>query len=160
MRITHILGTSLGVGGTTLLEIYSIKFLKDSSIDPFEHDVIKVCINVIRYGLILLVFSGLGLVVLWRLKMLGPNVFFSDRMLAKTAIVVILLSVAILMNLKLVNPKIGGAISTASWYTAMILGIWRNMTLSFFSIMASFVGLIILVYFILEFFRQKEAKSR
>src|SRR3989344_2714912 len=92
IRISHIIGTVLGVGATTFAEIFYLKFLKDEKIDPFEHDVLKVFYQIIRLGLVILVFSGLGYLILWRLNFLGPQVFFSDRFLAKITVILVLLA--------------------------------------------------------------------
>src|SRR4030066_1480407 len=116
LRELYVLGTSLGVGGSTFAEIFAIKFSKDGKVDIFEHEVLRVCISVIRIGLIILTFSGLGLLVLWRMKLLGPDVFYSGRFLAKMTILLLLLLIALLMNFRFVNFRFGSAISTASWY--------------------------------------------
>lgn len=160
LRELHILGTALGVGGSTFAEIFAIKFSKDGKIDIFEHEVLRICITVIRIGLIILTFSGLGLLVLWRMKLLGPDVFYSPRFLAKMTVLLILLLVTFLMNFRLVNLKLGSAISTAAWYAAMILGIWRGLHISFFTIMAGFGIFVVLVYFLLEYARKMYLKNK
>ena len=160
LRELHVLGTVLGVGGSTFAEIFAIKFSKDDKIDIFEHEVLKICISVLRIGLIILTFSGLGLLVLWRMKLLGPDVFYSGRFLAKMTILLILIFIALLMNFRLINLKLGSAISTASWYAAMILGIWRGLHLSYFAIMAGFGVFVVLVYFLLEYARKTYLKSK
>ena len=154
LRELHVLGTALGVGGSTFAEIFAIRFAKDKKIDIFEHEILRVCISVIRIGLIILTFSGLGLLVLWRMKLLGPDVFYSGRFLSKMTILLILLSAALLMNFRFINLKFGSAISTASWYAAMILGIWRGLDLSYFTIMAGFGVFVLLTYSLLEYARK------
>ncbi|OGD89728.1 hypothetical protein A3D07_03795 [Candidatus Curtissbacteria bacterium RIFCSPHIGHO2_02_FULL_42_15] len=160
LRELHVLGTALGVGGSTFAEIFAIKFAKDKKIDIFEHEILKVCITVIRIGLIILTFSGLGLLVLWRMKLLGSDVFYSGRFLAKMTILLILIFIALLMNFRFVNLKLGSAISTASWYAAMILGIWRGLHASYFAIMLGFGVFVVLVYFLLEYARKTYLKSK
>ena len=160
LRELHVLGTALGVGGSTFAEIFVIKFAKDKKIDIFENEILKICITVIRIGLIILTFSGLGLLVLWRMKLLGPDVFYSGRFLAKMTILLILLFIAFLMNFRFVNLKLGSAISTASWYAAMILGIWRCLHASYFAIMLGFGVFVVLVYFLLEYARKTYLKSK
>jgi len=160
LRELHVLGTALGVGGSTFAEIFVIKFAKDKKIDIFENEILKICITVIRIGLIILTFSGLGLLVLWRMKLLGPDVFYSGRFLAKMTILLILLFIAFLMNFRFVNLKLGSAISTASWYAAMILGIWRGLHASYFAIMLGFGVFVVLVYFLLEYARKTYLKSK
>ena len=160
LRELHVLGTALGVGGSTFVEIFAIKFAKDKKTDIFEHEVLKVCISVVRIGLIILTFSGLGLLVLWRMRLLGPDVFYSGRFLAKMTILLVLLLVALLTNFRLVNFKLGSAVSTACWYAAMILGIWRGLDISYFAIMAGFGVFVALTYFFLEYARRLSLKNK
>ena len=159
LKFLHIFGTVLGVGGSTFAEIFYTKFQSDKKVDLFEHEVLKICFSVIRIGLIILTFSGLGILVLWRLKFLGPDVFYSSRFLAKMTIVLVLLFVALLTNFRLINLKLGSAISTASWYTAMVLGIWRGLHLSYFLIMLFYVVFSALTCFFLEYIRNRAIKK-
>lgn len=160
LRISHIVGTALGVGATTLLEIFSIKFGRDGKIDFAEHEVLRTCVTVLRIGLIILAFSGFGLLVMWRLRLLGPEVFYAPRFLAKMTIVLVLLSVAMLVNFKLINFKLGSAISTTSWYAALVLGMWRKMEASYFLIMFVYLVFIGIVYFSLEYIRKITARKQ
>lgn len=160
LRILHIVGTALGVGAATFLEIFSIYFSKDGKVDIFEHEVLRICINVLRLGLVLVTFSGFGIMVLWRLGLRGPEVFYSPRFLAKMTVILVLLLIAFLMNFRLINLKVGSAISTASWYAALIFGLWRRAEFSYFVLMTFYVGFVIAVYFILEFFRNRATKTK
>lgn len=156
----HVVGTALGVGAATFLEVLSIKFLKDGKVDIFEHDVLRICINVLRAGLIIVTFSGFGIMVLGRLRFLGPEAYYSPRFLAKITVVLVLLLVAFLMNFRLINLKVGSAISTASWYAALIFGLWRNAKYSFWVLMALYALLILVTYFVLEYFRSRSLKNK
>lgn len=160
VKLTHILGTVLGVGGTTFAEIFYLKFGKDAKIDHFENDVLRICYRVIRLGLIILVFSGFGYLILWRLNFLGPQVFFSPRMLAKYTVILVLLLTTFLVNFRLIKLEIGSAIATTSWYTAMILGIWRKPGLSYIVLLLGYLVTIVLVYFALQFIRNKYWQSK
>src|SRR3989344_384485 len=75
LRELHVLGTALGVGGSTFAEIFVIKFAKDKKIDIFENEILKICITVIRIGLIILTFFWLGLHASYFAIMLGFGVF-------------------------------------------------------------------------------------
>lgn len=160
LKLSHIIGTVLGVGGSTFAEIFYTKFASSKKADIFEHEVLKICIGVIRIGLVILVFSGLGFLVLWRLAYLGPDVFYSSRFLAKMTVVVVLLFVALLINFRLINLELGSSISTASWYAAMILGIWRNLNISYFAILLWYCLLIFLTFTLLGFIRKHLALKK
>src|SRR3989304_1938899 len=155
IRIAHITGTVLGVGATTFAEIFYLKFLKDGEIDPLENDILKVFYKFIRLGLVILVFSGFGFLILWRLNFLGPQVFFSDRFLVKIAIILVLLLAAFAMNFRLINFRVGSAVTLVSWYMAMILGIWRKIPFSYPVIIFIYIILIFAAYFVLQFLRNR-----
>jgi hypothetical protein len=155
IRIAHVIGTVLGVGATTFAEIFYLKFLKDGEIDPFENATLKVFYQFIRLGLVILVFSGLGYLIMWRQKLLGPEVFFSDRFLVKITIILILLAAAFAMNFRLINLRVGSAITLVSWYAALVLGIWRKIPYSYFVIISFYVIIVIAAYFVLQFLRNK-----
>ena len=158
--ITHIIGTVLGVGATTFAEIFYLKFLKDGEIDPFENEILKIFYRIIRLGLVILVFSGFGYLIMWRLNFLGPKVFFSDRFLVKITIILILLAAAFAMNFRLINLRVGSTITLVSWYTAMILGIWRKIPLSYPMLISTYVILTITAYFVLQFLENKASSKR
>ncbi len=159
LRILHIIGTVLGVGAATFLEIFSIYFAKDGKVDIFEHEILRIFVAILRFGLVILTFSGFGLLVLWRLRLMGPETFYGPKFMAKMTIILILLSVAFLMNFRLINLKVGSAISTASWYAAMIFGIWRRAEFSYFVLMGFYLVFVLLTYFSLEFIRSRVIKT-
>lgn len=160
LKLAHIFGTVLGVGGSTFAEIFYIKFKKDGEIDPFEGSVLKITYAVIRWGLAILVFSGFGYLILWRLNYLGPEVFYNSRFLAKLTVVAVLLLVSFLMNFKKINLELGSVIAFASWYTAMFLGIWRTLEAPYFVFIFWYVVFLFIVYFLLSFLRKKITSSK
>ncbi len=160
LRILHIVGTAIGVGAATMLEVFSIYFGRDGKVDLMEHEVLRICVTMLRIGLVILAFSGFGLLVMWRLRLLGPDTFFAPRFMAKITILLILLSVAMLVNFRLINFKLGSAISTTSWYAALILGMWRKMEASYFLIMFVYLVFIGIVYFSLEYIRKIVARRQ
>lgn len=158
LKLWHILGTVLGVGATTFSEVFYLKFLARGEHKPLEEEILKFFYRIIRLGTVILVFSGFGYLVLWRLKVLGPEVFFSDRFLAKMTVVMVLLFTAFGLNFKLISPKIGGAIAFSSWYVVMILGIWRKIPFSLPIIILGYVIVTCFVYYVLEYLRDRARK--
>ena len=75
-------------------------------------------------------------------------------------VLLVLPLVAFLMNFRLINLKVGSAISTASWYAALVFGLWRTNKFSFFVLMGLYLGLIFVTYYILEFFRSRAIKTK
>lgn len=160
LKFAHILGTVLGVGATTLAEIFTIKFAKSDDLSPTEHYILQTCYSVIRWGLALLIFSGFGYLIIWRLNMAGPELFFNSRFIAKITIVGILLFFTLLMNLKMIRMELGSAIAITSWYMAMFLGIWRSLQWSYLVFIAFYVSALIVIYFLLDYLRKRPARER
>ena len=168
LTIAHIFGTVLGVGGATFAEIFYIQFKKSGSstgsesldkADFHENPVLKTCLSVLRWGLVILAFSGVGMLIMWRLNFLGPDVFFVPRFLAKMSVVLILLTVSLAINFKFINFELGSSISTASWYSAMILGLWRTLDASYFIIMIGYVVTVAFLHFVLQLIRFKVLRN-
>ena len=89
--VIHLIGAALGVGGATFAEIFLLKSLRDGVVDPTEGSFLKITYRVIRIGLALLVLSGFGFLILYRLTGLEERLF-SPLLWAKLTIVLILLS--------------------------------------------------------------------
>ena len=159
LTIAHIFGTVLGVGGATFAEIFYIQFKKSGQADFHENPVLKTCLSVLRWGLVILAFSGVSMLIMWRLNFLGPDVFFVPRFLAKMSVVLILLTVSLAINFKFINFELGSSISTASWYSAMILGLWRTLDASYFIIMIGYVVTVAFLHFVLQLIRFKVLRN-
>lgn len=64
--IAHTVGTALGVGGATFVEIFLNKALKDGEVDPIESGFLKTTFSVVRWGLIISILSGFGFLLLYK----------------------------------------------------------------------------------------------
>jgi len=117
---THIIGTALGVGAATFSEIFLIKALRDGHVDPVESDFLRTTYRVIRIGLLLLVLSGFGFLLLYRTLGLTENLV-SPLIWSKLTIVGIILLNAILLQARKVPLWLGSALSITSWYSAMLI---------------------------------------
>jgi hypothetical protein len=154
IKITHLVGTALGVGGATLAEVFYLKCLKDGQVDPTESDLLKTIYLVLRIGLVLLVLSGFGYLVFYRLAGLEMYLY-SSRLWAKLTITLTLLLGVAAWQAKLVSAKIGGGLSLASWYAALILGAWRlPASISYWQIMAVYFLLAMAVTVVLALIRK------
>lgn len=154
IKLSHIIGTVIGVGATTFAQVFYFKFLSQKD-NPLAGEVLGLFYKMIRLGTVILIFSGFGYLVMWRLRMLGPEVFFSDRFLSKMTVFLVLLLVAFGLNFRLINPKLGSAVSFASWYVVMILGIWRRVPYPYAVIILGYAGVCILVYYVFEYLAKR-----
>ena len=149
----HIIGTALGVGGATLAEIFYLRASRDGVIDIEEAGFLKTTYRVLRVGMLLLVLSGFGYLILLRIA--GPIApLYSPRLWAKLTITMILLAGVIAWQAKKVPMWLGSPISLVSWYAALILGTWRGLEASYLTMMAWYVIAIVAVGLLLHIIRR------
>ncbi|MEM7113062.1 MAG: hypothetical protein AAF614_11560 [Chloroflexota bacterium] len=159
LLIGHILGIALGAGGATMSDILFLTSITDNFLDTSELRLLKKASHVVIVGLFLLYVTGFGFIIL------NP-VGLSQRFWAKATIVTILTINGFVMHRR-VFPILEkftanktplssasfhshsclfiwtGTISAISWYTALILGAWRTLTLSYGVIMGLYFAAII-----------------
>lgn len=154
LTIIHVIGTVLGAGGATFAEIFYLKAIKDGIVEPLEADYLKTVYRILRIGTFILVFSGLGYLVFYRLSG-QEELIYSQRLWAKFSIVLIILFNALLLQAKKIPIWLGSAVSLTSWYSALILGIWRSLKTPFFEILAIYFVAIFIVAAILALIKKQ-----
>jgi hypothetical protein len=142
LKIGHIIGTVLGVGGDTFGAIFYFYALRDGQLDPSESALVKLSFVILKVGMILLVLTGFGFFLYLRLTG-RAELLYEPRLMAKLLIAGILLVNAVALYAKKYPQWIGGAVSVASWYTELILGAWRGLEASFLTIMGWYVAFIV-----------------
>jgi len=153
LTLFHILGTVLGVGGATMAEIFFLKAIRDGVIDPIETSFLRTTYSVIRIGLFIIIFSGIGYLLLYRLT--GVDWYLlSDKYWAKMSITLIILLNAVLIQMRSIPMWLGGAISLTSWYFAMFLGIWRGLDMTFSEILGVYVAAVLIVAYVLHLIKK------
>lgn len=159
LLIGHIVGVALGAGGATTSDFLFLSILRNGRIEKAEFRLLKVASGIVIGGLMLLMATGLGLIIL------SGNV--SHRFFAKMTIVLIAALNGGLMHAKLFPlmqksaqkrqlfhlngfaqklPRISifGAVSSVSWYAALVLGAWRSLSLSYPQILAGYLAILLL----------------
>src|SRR3989344_5411420 len=143
LKISHLIGTVLGVGAVSFIDFFYLRAARDGKIEPSEVEPIRLLTPFLRLGLIILILSGFGYFLLYRLtgheeRLLNP------RFLAKITVVGVILLNGLLLETRKIPLNFGGPISSASWYTAFILGAWRGLNLSYFAIIGVYSVVILL----------------
>lgn len=151
--ITHLIGVSLGVGGATFGGILYLKAMKDGKIDPMEGEWLSIIFMVLRIGLGIAVLSGFGFFIEYRFtgqeeRLLDP------RLWAKLTIILILVSNALLIQMRKMPMWFGEALSITSWYGALLLGIMRNADYSYFTFLFFYGFAVIIVIGILSLIKK------
>lgn len=157
LLIAHVVGVALGVGGATMSDVLFLTSISDRRIDRSELKLLKIASKVVVGGLILLCISGLGFFFVGTVP--------TPRFWAKFTIVLIatlngnimhrylfpifeqcvrdrvhLLSAEFVQHAPIMVTA--GAVSAISWYTALILGMWRTLTLGYFGIMGAYLSMV------------------
>jgi len=139
--VSHIIGTVLGAGGATFAEILHMKALKDGEVSPEEGAMLGIVYRVIRIGLIILVISGFGFLVYYRLTD-RVELLYDPKLWAKLSLVFIILVNALMLQARTIAFWLGSAVSLTSWYTATILGAWRGYP---YDLLTTFIGYVVAV---------------
>ncbi len=128
----HIIGTVLGVGGATFIEIHLNMALKDGKMDDVEKMIMGKDFLITRIGTIVTLVTGLGFILEYyfhnQMFRLMDGVFW-----AKMAIVLIININAYLLHKHKIGLYWGSAFSFVSWWVAMILGTFLTNGVKFFS---------------------------
>ncbi len=123
LLIIHIIGTIVGVGGATLIEVHLNQALKDKNISSDEREFLKLDYTIVRVGLILAILSGFGLLAYHRI-MEHYGVMMNPIVWSKLVIVIIIAINTLLLQAKRINLYWGAAFSFVSWWAAAIFGVF------------------------------------
>jgi len=161
--VMHIIGTALGAGGATISDLSFFRSVRDGKVDRSELDLLKTISTAIWAGFGILVFSGFGFFLLYRIQSPELGLIYNPKLFAKLTIVLVIFFNGLIMHAK-VFPLLGsfvgrplfnsdfakratiafttGAISIISWYSALILGAWRGLDWSYGTIMGIYIALV------------------
>ena len=150
---THLIGVALGVGGATFGGILYLKAMKDGKIDPMEGEWLSVIFTVLRIGLAIAVVTGFGFFLEYRFtgqeeRLLDP------RLWAKLTIILVLISNALLIQMRKIPMWLGEALSITSWYSALVLGIMRGMDYSYLTFLIFYAIAVVVVIGILTLIKR------
>ncbi len=149
LTLMHIIGTVLGVGGATFIEVYLINALRDGTVSPEETTIMQTSYNILRIGFLLLIISGFGFLILGRLTE-HNQWFYSLQFWTKLAIVGIIGMNAALLQLHRMPLIWGSAIAFTSWYAALILGVLRKSHFPIYWVVGVYLVSIVIIYLILR----------
>ena len=128
----HIIGTVLGVGGATFIEVHLNLALKDGKMDEQDRAVLGKDFLLTRVGMALGLITGIGFIVEY---ILHDNLFrLQDGVFwAKMLIFIIILVNAYLLHKHKIGLYWGSAFSFVSWWTVMVFGVFLTNGIKFIS---------------------------
>lgn len=152
--IGHLVGSVLGVGGATFIEIFLNKSLKDGEIDPIEGSFLKTTFQVVRIGLIISLFTGMWLLLIYRFN--GQEFKFYDPTLwAKFTIIGVIVVNALLLQAHKIPIWLGSPLSLVSWYAVLAIGVLlRGPSIPYLEVMLYYVIALVIGGFALHGIRK------
>ena len=160
LSLIHATGVVLGVGGAVFAEIFTLRALRDGVVDPTESDFLKTTYRVLRVGMVLLIFSGFGFFLLYRLDG-NTEYLYNVKYWVKMTFVVIILLNALLLQAKRIPFWLGSTLSITSWLGALVVSvIGRALTnASYLDIMVLYLLAIPVVALFLDFIHRSVMKK-
>jgi hypothetical protein len=159
--IAHLVGTILGVGGATMIEITLNKALRDGEMSLDERQILTPTYTVTRVGLVMALLSGFGFLLMY--KLYGQTFRLYDPVLwAKIFVIVVIAVNALLLQAHKVSLYWGSALSFVSWWLAALLGIFlsNGVKYSFVSIMMVYVLALVVGAYLLHKIRTRVTESQ
>lgn len=160
--LLHVIGTALGVGGASVTDFLFMKAIRRNRLNASEFYFISSISYVLLAGLSVLFLSGIGF--LWIHGNSDQSLLENPKLWAKVTIVLILavngwvmhkylikslkglvgkplLSTPFLENLTLMFSC--GTLSVVSWYTAVVLGVWKeaNFRFGYWTFVAAYLAI-------------------
>ena len=123
--IGHLVGTILGVGGATMIEVQLNRALADGSFNEDERALFGLNFVVLRTGLVMALATGFGFVAYYVLNDQGFRLQ-NPVLWAKLLFVVILAVNALLLQAHKVSIYWGSAFSFVTWWATFLLGVFLS----------------------------------
>lgn len=146
--IVHLVGTVLGVGGATMIEVHLNKALQNKEMSQDERAILGTDYKMVRIGLVLGILSGFGFLLMY--KFTGQTERLYDPMIwAKLTMIMVIAVNAVLLQARKMSLYWGAALSFTSWWGVALVSVLKSNgapinffgNTSFFSIYASTIGL-------------------
>ena len=159
LLIFHIIGVALGLGGATVSDILFLRSIKDRKITSDEFGTLKVLSRIVWAGITILILSGIGFLITQYIVLDRIASLEAQRFIAKLTLVAIVFINGLVFHFKVfpifkkyVNSSLSkmsrgelwllsatGAISTTSWYSIIILSLWRTIPLGYWQILSIYL---------------------
>jgi len=157
--LVHLIGTVLGVGGATMIEVHLNKALA-SGMSLDHRSLLGLNFTVLRIGLVLGLFSGFGFVAYY----ISSGQYFrleNPLLWAKLFFVIVVAVNALLLQAHKIGLYWGSALSFVTWWALFISGFMLSniVQASFVEIIGAYVVMIVAGAFILHKLRELVAKQ-
>jgi hypothetical protein len=138
----HVIGAALGAAGVTYAEIFYTKATADGHIDRREYDYFSTTFWALRWGMTVVLVSGIALVIVQYLLPNSPeDVFYAPLWTQNTLALVITLA-AWFTSRKMFPWWLGSSLAFAGWWMMLVLDGARNATFSYLHLLMVYVLLV------------------
>lgn len=152
--IGHLIGSVLGVGGATFIEIFLNKALRDGEINPTEGSFLKATFTTVRVGLLISLVTGIGLILLYRFADQSFRLY-DPTLWAKFTIIGVIVVNALLLQAHKIPIWLGSPLSFVSWYSVLVIGVLlRGPSVPYFEVLFYYSIALVLGGLILEGIRR------
>jgi len=135
----HGLGAALGAGGALFAEIFYAKATADGRVDHREHEWFHATFFALRWGMTLVLLSGIALVVVQYFLPNSPERVLHPALWAQNALSLLILGLAYALTKKRISWQTGAATIFAAWWMLFLLDVWQGSTYPFFLLCVLFV---------------------
>ncbi|WKZ26772.1 MAG: hypothetical protein QY304_01570 [Candidatus Paceibacterota bacterium] len=176
LRILHLLGFAIGIGGATASDALFFRSLKDKKITDDELNLLKTLSRLMWAGISILVISGAGFLIYSHVTTGSIPLLSNPRFLAKLTIVGVIITNGVVFHsiiLPFLSKSVGkklnkkslgnkfmllvsaGGISIASWYSTFIFAMLKQFSMPYFVWINIYVLAVLLAitggYFVFSF---------
>ncbi len=137
--IVHLVGTVLGVGGATMIEVHLNRAIA-TGMSPDHRALLGLNFTVLRIGLVLGLFSGFGFVAYYianeqYFRLENPLLWF------KLFMVIVVAVNALLLQAHKIGLYWGSALSFVTWWTLFLVGTFasHNIRVDLMTLFISYV---------------------
>ena len=165
LLIVHLVGLALGVGGALISDAMFFHAVKDWRISKTEMSFLHLGSWAVGIGLTLLVLSGISMFSLDIERYLESSKFLAKM----TVVFVLVVNAFMLHNLQIPHLRhiakkdlstrtafaknrllflVAGVVSIVSWLSALVLGVFRSLPLSYEFIIALYIAVLIIGFIV------------
>jgi len=125
LLIVHLIGTILGVGGATMIEVHLNKALQNKEMSLDERAILGTDYTMVRIGLVLGILSGFGFLLMY--KFTGQTERLYDPMMwAKLTMIMVIAVNAVLLQARKMSLYWGAALSFTSWWGVALISVLKS----------------------------------
>lgn len=139
----HGLGACLGAGGALFAEIFYAKATADGRLDRRERDWFRSTFFALRWGMTLVLISGILLVVVQYFLPNSPERVLHPALWVQNLLALVIIVFAYLLARKQITWHVGAGAVFAGWWMIFALDVWQGGIYPLLILTAIYVALVL-----------------